>query len=639
MAQDTTTRQFLDYTGLSTFWTNIVNKFATKTDALKHGSLTIVDSATPAVTRGISYQNVAGTSTEVLTLPAATREKAGLMSADQFAIVDDLQANIDSMAPFAGLKIDGDEISLTGRKGNIKLEYSATGSGANREAFIALIDADYPDGNWTKITKEAYEAGIAQVGVPEGKYVAYNDTDPDTEDAGMVYYVWSENAAGPVSALGRPLLKKPISKINVTELVKSGFLSSSDVVVDPAGYTPGTYLKLVFATGELGEGTDTVFINVTDLVEIYEAGEGITITHKNEGIDDTKTTGTIKVNAANDTTLGAVKTGYDNTGKGKTYAVKLDASNNAYVAVPWDDVQVTISSDGVTTENKKYLEITSSPTSENGTDTFAFKIEVGDGIKAAETYARSAVQVVNGDNTYTSASVTNSSDYAKAVQVKLTTAAEASLGLADSAVQTITKATDYVTVEVSNPDKKGEKSYAIDLSTSTKTSLGKADSAVQEITILGTKLTKDSNTYTIEQAKKALTLGTASNSNITTDVTLATTNHTSAVDGPGATAVTNPTVPTTAAVKTYIDNAISTSESKDANALKNAIEALDSNVSLGTVGNAFDDTTVAQMVYNKIEIADGKLVATDGYALKIKDITDFRPLTAAEINEICGVNA
>lgn len=628
MAQDTTTRQFLDYAGLSKFWTNIVNKFATKSDAVKFGTFAISDSANDATSRTITYSAVDTTKdAATIVLPGANESKAGLMSAEHYNTVQNIKVEIDKMTPFAGLKLDGKEVSLSDRKADIELVYNATGSGSNRKAYIELRDKIYPtEGAWSEIDEAEYTANSAKT-----EYYAW--TNPLNKV--VTYYKWSiADARGPVNSLGEPLMARAISSIDVTELVKSGFLLSSDVVVNPEGKAAGTYLVLTFATGEKGEGTDTTYINVTDLVELYEAGEGITITHVNTDADDVQTTGTIKLNAAKADTLGGIKTGYTNTGK--TYAVVLDANNNAYVAVPWDDVEISVSSTGKNKENENYLTVDCQKTSENNVDTYAITVEAGAGLQRAEQFARSAVQTITGDNAYTEASVTETSDYAKTVKVKLTSAAETSLGFADSAVQTVTPGSNYVTSVVSNDTIDGQKSYAVDLAQSTKDSLGLADSAVQEITILGTKLTKGSNIYTDEQAKKALVLGSASNSNITSDETLATIES----DVATATSTTKkPTVPTTAAVKSYVDTAIQTSDNAQATAIKNAIEALDSNISAKTAANAFNDATVAQQVYTSVQITDGKLVDVAAYSLKIKDITDFRPLTDAEINEICGVTA
>ena len=58
---------------------------------------------------------------------------------------------------------------------------------------------------------------------------------------------------------------------------KDLFVESGEIVENPAGQTPGKYLKLV-----LQNQTDPVYINVADLVDAYTAGNGITISGTNE---------------------------------------------------------------------------------------------------------------------------------------------------------------------------------------------------------------------------------------------------------------------------------------------------------------------------------------------------------------------
>lgn len=67
---------------------------------------------------------------------------------------------------------------------------------------------------------------------------------------------------------------------NVGEAInipKDLFVESGEIVENPAGQTPGKYLKLVLQNQD-----DPVYINVADLVDAYTAGNGITISGTNE---------------------------------------------------------------------------------------------------------------------------------------------------------------------------------------------------------------------------------------------------------------------------------------------------------------------------------------------------------------------
>lgn len=53
-------------------------------------------------------------------------------------------------------------------------------------------------------------------------------------------------------------------------------LKTAEVVTDPAGQDPGTYLHFVFST-QAGAGHDTadVYVDVTDFIDVYTAGDGL----------------------------------------------------------------------------------------------------------------------------------------------------------------------------------------------------------------------------------------------------------------------------------------------------------------------------------------------------------------------------
>ena len=69
--------------------------------------------------------------------------------------------------------------------------------------------------------------------------------------------------------------------IDCTDFIKDGMLESANVEVNPEGHDVGTYIKLVFNTDA---GKDPVYINVSDLIHEYTAGDGINIS---EGVIST----------------------------------------------------------------------------------------------------------------------------------------------------------------------------------------------------------------------------------------------------------------------------------------------------------------------------------------------------------------
>lgn len=687
-------KKFLDYGGLATLWGIIKGRFADKnvavsTISFEPTSYTPEGENSPVTTQALVTTMVDGTTKQTVNMPHASRTQAGLMSPDQFAIVDDLEHNIEDMAPFAGLKLgdaeSANEVSLLGRKANIELKYmtEADGTGATNKAFIALVDSNYPaGGNWTESDEAGYNAAADKT-----NWHAWRQSN-----GAYRYYYWSETGKiGPINALGEPIMAQAITKIDVTELVKTGLLIDSDVVINPDGFANGTYLKLTFNAYNAADGTSKPqiqYINVTDLVEIYSAGEGISITDEvNTGADDIARTGVINVVAATDAKLGAIKTGYtvpETAGaNAKTYAVELDANSKAYVAVPWNETVVNAGAPATDkdVDGNPYLVVSCTPnavTSETDgstTTTYSISVAAGEGVKQAESLARTAVQDIVGDANYININAGNEDGkptdlggHGTQWSVSLDQTVKDSLALADSAVQSIEAAQfndgdrpqgsadedDIVVTASANAAQKGQKTYTIALGERTKKSLNLADSALQEITIMGTKLNETDPVYSAAEAKKVLALGGGAEVNVSEDATLATATSTvtyveeNAV-GTDATKTVN-NVPTVAAVKTYVDNTAAATETAYQGLIKETIESLDSTIAPGTTAAANTAQNAdAKRIFTKVVIKDGKLVAPDatGDALdpvngksevdviKITDIVDFREMTSEEITALC----
>ena len=662
-------KHFLDYSGLQTLWSIITGRFADKDKAITSLNITTSEDGKTQTLNGVMIEG--GTPASVQ-LPNATEEHAGLMSADHFTAVRDLQTNIDKFAPFAGLKIHGNddtygdhELSLTGRKATIGLEYSKK----DGKSYISLLDPNYPaGGKWVQKDADQYEAAANKI----------NWATPKDSDGTLQYWEWvdattnsSLTVAGPVNALGEPIAKQPISQIDVTELVKTGLLVNSDVVLNPEGYTNGTYLALTFDTYVDGvSAPQTQYINVTDLVDLYTAGEGIHITYTGTDADDTSTTGTINVIAATDEKLGAFRTGFAE--HDKRYAIDLTDKNEttpadgekAFVHVPWDQHEVVISSVGVdSVDSKPYLVVscedikTTSEADGSTTHKHTISVEAGDGIKLAETLAKTAVQSIvekNPSEDYIVISSPVSLDN-KGTQVSLDLSAttKASLALADSAVQTVAvgqytaeqrpnavegTTNDIVITASEDAEDKGKKAYTITLGDRTAASLNLADTAVQDVVIMGKTLTKDSKVYEVADAVKAMELGTARLVN-TTD-TVSEDTFKSEVEKADGTKEERVTVATTEAVKSYVDEVASNTKTAYESLIQSTVQGLDSETTANKVAAAETAQEVeAQTVFTKIVIEDGKLV--DDKCIKAKltinDITDFRALTEDEIKSICGV--
>lgn len=688
-------KQFLDYAGLQTFWSIIDHKFANKTDAVKVDSFSIANRTKDNFDIAYTDSNdaVSGTAAKVgysFTLPAADEEHAGLLSAEHYALIDDIDNKINEAAPFHGLKLSGNEVARDGAKrANIGLNFVTEGSvdAGTRKAYIDLVDLNYPEtGAWSPLDAADYDA-------TKPHHTAY------TKDGETTYWVWSvEGAKGPVNNLGEPLYNKPVSRIDVSELVKAGLLQDADVILKEGAM----YLKLVFITNGAGTETKEVLINVTDLVDIYTEGEGIEIVNDAMSAGDNSREGTIKLRVANydatsgTNTLGGIRVGYTTVPAKQQYKVQLDANGNAFVAVPWAHTTVSATTAGANGEGSPYLVVASTPTTtqtvdDNGTaivtTNYEISVEAGEGLKRAEGLAKTAVQtvkvgaisedtpVIEGEaqvgitkDAYLKVETVDNGGWGRYVKTELTNSAKASLGLADTAVQKVvttnvargdehtpTTGTDLVVSLVNDAsaeygDEKGQKTIKITLGEKTTATLDKADTAMQTITIMGTQLDIDDPVYETAEAKQALSLGGAAYVNTVNVMPDVVADEAHAADfksdviKPDGTPEARLHVATTYAVKKYVDDQNTAQSETLRKYTDDAVAALDSSVEV-TNGEAIHADYVAaygagvlpHQVMVGVTQEDGKLKSATPYVLGITDIADFAPLSTADINTICGI--
>lgn len=687
-------KQFLDYAGLQTFWSIIDHKFANKTDAVKVESFSIANRTKDNFDIAYTDSNdaIAGTAATkgyAFTLPAADEEHAGLLSAEHFALIDDIDNKINKAAPFHGLKLSGNEVARDGAKrANIGLNFVTEGSVDNgtRKAYIDLVDLNYPEtGTWSPLNAGDYDA-------TKPHHAAY------TKDGETTYWVWSvEDAKGPVNNLGEPLYNKPVSRIDVSELVKAGLLQDADVILKEGAM----YLKLVFITNGAGTETKEVLINVTDLVDIYTEGEGIEIVNDAMSAGDNSREGTIKLRVANydgSNTLGGIRVGYTSVPAKQQYKVQLDANGNAFVAVPWAHTTVSATTNGVNGEGNPYLVVTTTPTTtqtvdDNGTaivtTNYDINVEAGEGLKRAEGLAKTAVQtvkvgaisedtpVISGDaqvgitkDAYLKVETVDNGGWGRYAKTELTDSAKASLGLADTSVQNVvtttvergdehtpTKGTDLVVSLVNNAngdydDEKGQKTIKITLGERTTASLDKADTAMQTVTIMGTTLDIDDPVYETAEAKKALSLGGAAYVNTVDVMPDAVADEAHAADfksnvvTPDSSEEARFHVATTYAVKKYVDDENAAQSETLRKYTDDAVAALDSSVEVANgeathadYVAAYGEGVLPHQVMVGVTQEDGKLKSATPYVLGITDIADFAPLSTADINTICGIAA
>jgi hypothetical protein len=611
-------KKFLDYDGLSTLWGIIKGKFAAKDSTISNLSVAY-DNAKKQ--QSIIATLADGQTTKSVVIPNASESQPGLMSAEHYSTIETLSSNIQDMAPLASLQLkdsDGnaEDMVIDNRKTAFELKYEKD----NDKAYIALIDANYPNGTWTEKTAADYNASTKG-----DEWTSYNDGGTTK------YYVWSvAGQKGPQTNSGKPILKKAVSKIDVTELLKTGLLAASDVVIRNGK----TQIELGFYVTD-NSGAQTVeyqYIDVTDLVEVYIPGEGISITQINADPDNVSTSTTIGLNYATDSTRGALRTGYTAAATAtRHYAVKLTTDGDAYVAVPWDTHEVSV------INGSNYISVVDNSVPAAGEDgskkhTHSFMVDVADSVKNSAELAKTAAQGITGETNFvtaTSVPLGTNGDEGKNWTIGLADGVKTSLGYANSAVQSITSNDTNAIVVTKKNSNPGAISYEIGLGSNTIASLGKADSALQLVNILGTELKEANTTLTVNDAVKALTLGSASHTNAVGDFT----NNESVSPWDPNTSIVN--VPTVDAVKTYVNSVKTGIETAYGTLVSNAIGNLDSSITIDSVSRP--DIGTAKQIFTKIEIVDGKLDKNKSTVapIVISDISDFAALTTADIENIC----
>lgn len=545
---DAIQRRFLDYDGLTTLWNNINDKFADNSEAVNAISVT---KDSNDVKLHYNYVDTNSDSVEI-TFPKASDDSAGIIDSTTYITIQNLRSGDPALVPFKGLNIDGNKLSVNGQSGiaDIKLEYTPKGD----KSYLSLVDSRFYGGSeWVEITEDVYNEATSNGGSPKDDYKYYSGK----------YLKWNpgtHNNKPATDNYGNPVLDIPKSEIDVTEFVKTGLLAGAKYEVKD-GVSNIVLTFNVYKNGQTD--TEELRIDVSDLTDIYEAGEGISIKPENTIGDTEQNISKISLNTSTIEKLGGIKIAKDNesyrvssktsdisnnietnsTNSNRYRGVEIDSNDKAFVYVPWTDIKVN---------------------------------------------------------------------------------------------------TQTLTLESDEPNLTSN----IDLSESTKASLELANTSLQIIKVLNETITQDNPELTIDNAKKDLALGSASEVNITSDVNFSESNQKSnvtyrTIENNSFADKTHekPTVPTTLAVKTYVDTKI-----------ENAINSLDSSIELPSLNYGIDasDDDVKYFkgndipyMFTNVSIEDGKLNknSSSSVPISIYYIHDFAPITTAQINTICGITS
>lgn len=154
-----------------------------------------------------------------------------------------------------------------------------------------------------------------------------------------------------------------IASVDATSFIKDGMLESAELVVNPEGQDAGTYLVLTFNTDS---GSEPIYVDVSSLIDVYTAGNGITITGKE-----------ISVNSS-------VINGLINT--------KVQTLDKVDAPVAGQVVSAVSEADGIITVSRRALVAADIPTLSVAklSDLDATKVDLSEAYAAAATYAAPA---------------------------------------------------------------------------------------------------------------------------------------------------------------------------------------------------------------------------------------------------------
>lgn len=297
-----------------------------------------------------------------------------------------------------------------------------------------------------------------------------------------------------------------LTSIDATAFIKDGMLDSAELVVNPTGMTAGTYIALTFNTDAKKE---TIYINVTSLIDIYAAGNGLDLTERAFSIklaaDAEGDKNYLKVTEA-----GLATTGIDTAIK--TAADKALADAKTYTDGLIDEL--TNANDGILAQAKKYTddeilalnetltavieenELTASNALNDlntrvgvleAIDHEAYKAADAELKESLEDYVDGAIADVNsvaitatkdviGDDDYVVATYGTGED-SRDVTITLSDTAKASLAAADTAIQKV-NVEEALIVTPTYADQTDATEVTIDLAEATKT---KINNAVQSV--------------------------------------------------------------------------------------------------------------------------------------------------------------
>ena len=290
-------KKYLDETGLATLWSRITNGFSPRWMAYRPTNID-ADGTTVAITHSsaaTAEQKTNGQGPDiVVTIPTVTTTKAGVLSAADKVKLDNIGSTAEAAVTIKQVQVKNQNLKIDNNK---------------------YVDWDF-----------VYNTSTDSLDII------------DCNDSNKVLTSVSVNSF-------------------IGDAIKEAILTDADIVNEDGEGNSGTFIKLIFATKDQESATAStqeIYINVADLIDVYNAGSGISIEQGAIDHNETQRTSTITLKIASTTERGGFVAGWVDATQESVARTDIDARTFAVGIGKGDKAMVTVPIGTITTSDSTF---------------------------------------------------------------------------------------------------------------------------------------------------------------------------------------------------------------------------------------------------------------------------------------------